>query len=315
MSTELRTGSALVFPGMGPLPFREAARFMLVNPVARRLVAQADDVLGYSLIDRYRDAEGDYSEYAQVAFFLNCLALAEWAEDVYEMAPGLCAGPSFGGKAAAVHTGVLGFPDAVLLTARWARLLEEWFAEHHRDIVTHSFTRVPPDVLEKILGELDEHGEWSEIACHVDEDFTMVSLREGRLEWLEKRVRSVGGLPLYTMRPPQHASLFAPLRERAEAELFDGLTFADPRLPIVADQDGSLLTTGAQVRTMLLDCVTRQVRWPDVVASLRLRGVRRLYVAGPDSLFGRVPVTTRNFEVVALSPRLALQPRRRQLAA
>ncbi|MFB8107337.1 MULTISPECIES: ACP S-malonyltransferase [unclassified Streptomyces] len=315
MSTELRTGSALVFPGMGPLPFREAARFMLVNPVARRLVAQADDVLGYSLIDRYRDAEGDYSEYAQVAFFLNCLALAEWAEDVHEMVPDLCAGPSFGGKAVAVHTGVLGFPDAVLLTARWARLLEEWFAEHHRDIVTHSFTRVRPDELEKILGELDEHGEWSEIACHVDEDFTMVSLREGRLEWLEKRVRSVGGLPLYTMRPPQHASLFAPLRERAEAELFDGLTFADPRLPVVADQDGSLLTTGAQVRTMLLDCVTRQVRWPDVVSSLRLRGIRRLYVAGPDALFGRVPVTTRNFEVVALNPRLALQPRRRQLAA
>ncbi|NYS19647.1 ACP S-malonyltransferase [Streptomyces sp. SJ1-7] len=300
---------------MGPLPFREAARFMLVNPVARRLVAQADDVLGYSLIDRYRDAEGDYSEYAQVAFFLNCLALAEWAEDVHEMVPDLCAGPSFGGKAVAVHTGVLGFPDAVLLTARWARLLEEWFAEHHRDIVTHSFTRVRPDELEKILGELDEHGEWSEIACHVDEDFTMVSLREGRLEWLEKRVRSVGGLPLYTMRPPQHASLFAPLRERAEAELFDGLTFADPRLPVVADQDGSLLTTGAQVRTMLLDCVTRQVRWPDVVSSLRLRGIRRLYVAGPDALFGRVPVTTRNFEVVALNPRLALQPRRRQLAA
>ncbi|MFD8617736.1 ACP S-malonyltransferase [Streptomyces sp. YIM 132580] len=315
MSTELRTGSALVFPGMGPLPFREAARFMLVNPVARRLVAQADDVLGYSLIDRYRDAEGDYSEYAQVAFFLNCLALAEWAEDVHEMVPDLCAGPSFGGKAVAVHTGVLGFPDAVLLTARWARLLEEWFAEHHRDIVTHSFTRVRPDELEKILGELDEHGEWSEIACHVDEDFTMVSLREGRLEWLEKRVRSVGGLPLYTMRPPQHASLFAPLRERAEAELFDGLTFADPRLPVVADQDGSLLTTGAQVRTMLLDCVTRRVRWPDVVSSLRLRGIRRLYVAGPDALFGRVPVTTRNFEVVALNPRLALQPRRRQLAA
>lgn len=63
-----------------------------------------------------------------------------------------------------------------------------------------------------MLAELDERGEWYEIACHVDEDFYMVSLRETVLEWLGKRLRSVGGLPLYTMRPPMHASVFAPLQ-------------------------------------------------------------------------------------------------------
>ncbi|MFE7043225.1 ACP S-malonyltransferase, partial [Streptomyces atratus] len=105
------------------------------------------------------------------------------------------------------------------------------------------------------------------------------------------------------------------LRERAEDELFDGLTFREPRIPVVADQDGTLLTTGDEVRTMLLDGFVRPVRWPDVVAALRRHGVGRLYVSGSDSLFGRVPVTTRNFDVVAVDPRSALQPIRRSFAA
>ncbi|MEU8509509.1 ACP S-malonyltransferase [Streptomyces brevispora] len=288
---------------------------MLINPVARRLVAEADDALGYSLVDRYRETEGDYSEYAQVAFLVNCLALAAWAHDRFDPEPALCVGPSFGGKTAAAHTGVLDFADAVRLTAGWARLLESWFAENHHDVVTHSFTRVPRPELDRVLAELDERGEWYEISCHVDEDFHMVSLRATVLEWLGKRLRSVGGLPLYTMRPPMHASVFAPLRERAERELFAPLTFHDPRIPVVADQDGTLLTTGDQVRTMLLDGFVRPVRWPVVVDTLRRHGIGKLYVAGPDSLFGRVPVTTRNFDVVTVDPRTALRPVRRSIAA
>lgn len=52
-----RTGSALVFPGMGPVPFAEVAKFMLVNPFARTLFAEADEVLGYSLFERFKQAE------------------------------------------------------------------------------------------------------------------------------------------------------------------------------------------------------------------------------------------------------------------
>lgn len=315
MRDDFRAGGALVFPGMSPTRFQDSAKFMLINPVARRLVAEADDALGYSLVDRYRRTEGDYSEYAQVAFLVNCLALATWANDRFDPEPTICVGPSFGGKTAAAHTGVLDFADAVRLTAGWARLLESWFADHHHDVVTHSFTRVPRPELDRVLAELDERGEWYEISCHVDEDFYMVSLRASVLEWLGKRLRSVGGLPLYTMRPPMHASVFGPLRERAERELFAPLTFHDPRIPVVADQDGTLLTTGDQVRTMLLDGFVRPVRWPAVVDALRRHGIGKLYVAGPDSLFGRVPVTTGNFDVVAVDPRTALRPVRRSLAA
>ncbi|WP_433335397.1 ACP S-malonyltransferase [Spirillospora sp. CA-294931] len=302
---------AIVFPGMGPTPFAEVGKFMLTNPSARRLVAAADEALGYSLVDRYRDSEGDYTEYAQVAFMVNCLALAEWATEEFGIAPRYCAGPSFGVKASTAYVQSLPFAEAVTMTAGLARCLAEYFTHEYQDIVTHSFIRTPAALLHEVLSEMDERGDWYDIACYLDRDFYMVSLHEGDLEWLQQRVRSIGGLSLYTMRPPMHSKLFGALRAKAEQEIFGGLRFADPRLPLVSDHDGSMLDTGDQVRTLVLDGFVRPLRWPEVVTTLKGLGVTKVMIAGPDSLFGRVGCTTDNFEVMRLTPRLAMQPRRR----
>ncbi|MET9730395.1 ACP S-malonyltransferase [Streptomyces sp. NPDC006458] len=316
MDTQERPDAAILFPGMGPTAFGDVARFMVANPCARRLVATADDVLGYSLVDRYQEADGDaYSPYAQIAFVVNCLALAEWAQPRMEVPPRFVAGPSFGGRAAAVHAGVLSFPDAVLMTARLADRMAEYFTREHPELVTHTVVRVPLERLSEALRELDESGEWYDISCYVDDDFTMVTLSERSLERFERRVRSLGGLSLYTMKPPMHSHVFRGLRDQVEAEIFDGLVFSDPLVPVVADQDGTVLTTGSGVRTMLLDGFVRPVRWPDVVASLTGQGVGTLYVAGQDGMFSRVAGTARTFRVVPFTPRAAMQPVRGKMPA
>ncbi|MFE0026107.1 ACP S-malonyltransferase [Amycolatopsis sp. NPDC059021] len=309
-----RTATAMVFPGMSPARFADVGKFMLINPFARKLVAAASDRLGYSLVDRFRETPGDYSEYAQVAFMVNCVALAQWAEAELGVTPQVSAGPSFGEKPAAVHAGSVSFEDGVWLTAKLARCLEEYFATEYQDVVTHSFVRTPREKLDEVLDELTGRGEWHEISCHIDHDFYMVSLREHNVEWLQRRIRDLGGFSLYTMRPPMHASPFGALRRKAEDEVLGALPMADPRLPMVADQDGTVLRTAEGVRTMLLDSFVRPMRWIDVVATLKDLGVGTVCVAGPDSLFGRVACTTDNFEVLAVDPRLALRPRRRSMA-
>jgi [acyl-carrier-protein] S-malonyltransferase len=301
-----RLATAMVFPGMSPARFADVGRFMLINPHARKLAAAAGARLGYPLIERFRDDEGEYSHAAQVAFMVNCLALAEWAGEELGIEPQVCTGPSFGEKPLSAFSGALPFEEAVWMTAELARCMDEFFDTEYRDVVTHSFVRTPRERLDEILADLDGRGEWHDISCYIDDDFHMVSLRE--------RNRSAGGLPLYTMRPPMHSSAFGALRRKAEDEVLGGLAFADPRLPIVADQDGTVIRSGEGVRAMLLDSFVRPLRWPDVVASLLRLGVGTVCVAGPDSLFGRVAATTSNFEVVAANPRLALLPRRRGAA-
>ncbi|PAU46090.1 ACP S-malonyltransferase [Streptomyces albireticuli] len=301
--------TAVVFPGMGPNRFADAAKFMMVNPSARRLLAAASDAVGYSVMNRFRDSEDDYSEAAQVAFFVNCVALAEWARERYGLEPALCAGPSFGQKALTAFTGALPFEDAARLTALLARRTEEYFATEHRDLVTLSFVRAPWDALAPLLEELTERGEWHDFSCYLDDGFYMLTLRAQAVEEFERRIRSIGGLPLYTMRPPMHSSLFSGLRKKVADEVLGEFRFNDPEIPVVADSDGSVVRTGDGIRDMLLDGYVTAVRWPSVVATFKELGVTKVCVAGPDKLFGRVDCTVSNFEVLAADPVRAMRPR------
>jgi [acyl-carrier-protein] S-malonyltransferase len=309
--------SGIVFPGMGPSSssgYAHLGRFLATDPYARRLRRTADEVLGYSLMDRYRASGAEYSEYSQVAFLATCLALIERAADMLGIDPVACTGPSFGGKTAIAFSGALPFADAVLLTARLARCEEEYFRSEHQDVVTQSVARMPEPVLGEILGAMTARGEWHDISCHIDQDFFMVSMRSFSLDRFSREVRAAGGMPLYAMRPPMHCAAFGALRLKADKEVVSDFRFSDPRLPIIADQDGSAVVEAEGARAMVLDSFDRPVRWPRAVQSMKDAGVTRVFVSGPDSLFGRVRCTTENFEVIPINLRTAPQARRNSMA-
>jgi [acyl-carrier-protein] S-malonyltransferase len=295
--------TGIIFPGMGPWGYGDLGKFMAANPHARRLRRTADAVLGYPLMDAYRTAKSDYSECSQIAFLISCLALIEQARDTLDSQPVACTGPSFGSKVAIAYSGVLPIEDAILLALRLARCEEEYFAVEHEDVVTQSIARTPGPMLEQILDSMAQRDEWYDISCRIDDDFYMVSMRQPSLELFLKEVRAAGGLPLYAMRPPMHSSVFGPLRRKAEDEVIGDFPFSDPCLPIISDQDGAAVTTADGVREMLLDSFVRPVHWPRVVNSMRELDITKVYVAGPDGLFGRVRCTTRHFAVVPIKPR------------
>jgi [acyl-carrier-protein] S-malonyltransferase len=282
---------------------------LMTNPVARRLRRSADDVLGYSLMDLYRQAGAGYSEYCQVAFLICCLALIEQAADSFDAEPVACTGPSFGEKPALAYSGVLPFTETVLLVARLARCEEEYFRRERQDMVTQSIAHMPEPALREILDAMTGRHEWNDISCFIDEDFFMVSMRESSLDRFTRDARAAGGLPLYAMWPPMHSSAFAPLRRKAEDEVLGDFLLDDPLLPIVADQDGSVVATADGVRTMLLDSFVRPVRWRDAIGTMREFGVTKVYIPGPDRLFGRVRCTTQSFTVAPINPEVSLRPK------
>ncbi|MFF7634977.1 ACP S-malonyltransferase [Kitasatospora sp. NPDC008050] len=293
---------------MGPSRFADFGRFMVVNRQARKLFSVADEVLGYRVFDALRQSEDDYAEVAQITSFVASLALVEWGAAQLPGPVGHCAGVSFGKMAAAAYAGVLPFEEAVPLVAELARCEHEYFMEQHSDIVTHSFVKVGPQALAELLAELAEAGEWYEISSYLDDDMSMVSLNERALEGFKERIGAVGGYSLYTMRPPAHAAIFAPLRERIEQDVLGGYRLRDPLLPIVSDQDGSLVTSAEQAREWILGGYTRPMRWPGVVDTLVEQGVRRIAIVGRDRLLRRLTCTADSFAVITIAPEAALKP-------
>ncbi|MGF1430703.1 ACP S-malonyltransferase [Kitasatospora sp. LaBMicrA B282] len=308
MTTDQPTAAptALVFPGMAPTRFADVGEFLLFDPYGRRRRQEADRALGHSVLDEYRTCAEDYGAAAQVAYLTVCLALADRAEAELGVAPELCAGPSFGQRAAAAYAGSLPFADAVRLTAELARCEEEYFATEHRDMVTLTFLRTPEEKLRELLAELDELGEPHGISGHLDEGFHLLTLREPALDRFRSRVSELGGYSLYTMRPPVHAPAFGELRRRAEEQVFARYTVEAPRLPVVADQDGSIVTTAEAMRTMLLDTFDRPIHWPKMVTTLHEHGIRRLCLAGPENLFARLDCTREGFELLNVTPKSAI---------
>lgn len=308
MTTGEPGSSAIVFPAMGPSRFADFGRFMVVNRQARKRFAIADEVLGYRIFDALRQSEDDYAEVAQITSFVASLALVEWGGAQLPGPVDHCAGVSFGKMAAAAHAGVLPFEECVLLVAELARCEREYFAEQHTGIVTHSFVKVGPAALDELLAELAVADEWFEISSYLDHDMHMVSLDERALEGFKQRIGAVGGYSLYTMRPPAHAAIFAPLRERIDQEVLGGHRLRDPLLPIVSDQDGSLVTTAEQAREWILGGYTRPMRWPGVVDTLVAQGVRRIAIVGRDRLLRRLKCTTESLTALTLAPESALKP-------
>ncbi|MET3805469.1 [acyl-carrier-protein] S-malonyltransferase [Nakamurella sp. UYEF19] len=302
------TNSAMVFPGMGPTDYGELAKFVMINPSARALFAEADAAAGFRILPAFRDAEGDYSLPAQLAFLVGSLALAQWADRQDPSPRLLAAGPSFGAKPLCAYVGSLSVADTVAMTVGLAELGERYFAEHHQGLVTASFARVSKASLQPLLDRLTADGHWHEMACYVDEEFLMLTLAEDNLAAFQADIRSLGGFPLYAMRPPMHASIFGDLRQAALDDVLAPLTFTDPTIPVVHDSTGEILRTGEQIRDLVLSTYTSPVRWPRVVETLQQHDITDVVVAGSDALFSRVPCTVRNFTVLAASPRRALRP-------
>ncbi|MEC3981060.1 ACP S-malonyltransferase [Amycolatopsis sp. H20-H5] len=299
---------AVVFPGMGPSTFAEVGRFMVLDRYARRRIAVADEVLGASLLAGFRAAEGVYHAFTQVAFLVNSLALADRAEDEHGLRPDFCVGASLGQRAAAAYVGSVDFPAAIRLTFELARCEEEYFAAEPDDLVTHCFVRVPDVPFRELVDAFCARGEWIELSGHLDEGSYLVSLRSDVLDELIAEVRALGGYSMQTMRPPVHARRFAPLRAKAEAEVLSQFPLAEPSIPVISDQDGRVVGSAAELRTILADTFDRPIDWPAVVGGLNTQGVGTVYVTGPDLLFHRLDVTTANFHVVPVTPKSAAKP-------
>ncbi|MFC9252759.1 ACP S-malonyltransferase [Amycolatopsis thailandensis] len=284
---------AVLFPGMGPARAAELGRFLVIDPLARRLLGVAEHALGRSLLDPLARADEEYNEHTQIAFVLASLALAERAEREHGLVPVAVGGASFGERAAVVRAGALPVPDLVRLVDAVARREREYFETAHQDLVSQFIVRTPEPALGEILDGIGH-----ELSGRFDDEVHLVTLRESALDEFVRRVRAAGGYALTTMRPAAHARMLGGLRDRLAEEVFGGFGFADPVLPIVSDQDGEPIRTGDEAASLLLESTVNAVRLPGLVHRFAGLGVGRVLVAGPDHLLHRLPGLTSAFTLL-----------------
>ena len=99
---------------------------------------------------------------------------------------------------------------------------------------------------------------------------------------------------------PFHCRLMRPAQERLQRDL-SGVTFSDPRVPLISNVDAKPVRTGAEVVDALIRQVSSPVRWEESVRYLVGQGVDQFVEVGPGKvLSGLVRKVAEHARVVSV---------------
>jgi [acyl-carrier-protein] S-malonyltransferase len=272
---------AFVFPGQGSQRVGMGRALAESSPRARAVFDEADAVLGFALSGLCFDgpeAELQLTANTQPALLATSIAALRALEQE-GLSPSFVAGHSLGEYAALVAAGVLTLADAL----RTVRLRGQYMQE-----------AVPVGVgaMAAVLG-LDLPA--VEQACQAAADGEVVApaninspgqiVIAGHAKAVERatalcRAQGAKRAVLLPVSAPFHCALMRPAQERLAAHLA-GVTFSQPRVPLVNNVDARVVRDAEECREGLVRQVAAPVRWQQSVELLVAQGADSFVEVGP----------------------------------
>ncbi len=279
---------ALLFPGQGSQTVGMGRAFYDASPAARAVFEEADDALGFALSDLIFNGPEDtlkLTEHTQPAILTVSIAALRILEPelaARNLAISFAAGHSLGEYSAHVAAHTFSFADAV----RTVRLRGQFMQ-----------SAVPPGqgAMAAILGlnlpdiEATCAAVSAELAPQVvatanlnSPDQTVISGSKAAVERAAELCKELGAkrTVMLPVSGPFHSPLMMPAQIQLEQQL-QSIPFHNPRFPVAANVDASLLLHADAIRDALVRQVTGAFRCVDCIHQLQLRNVTHYIEVGP----------------------------------
>ena len=311
---------AFVFPGQGSQYVGMGKTLFDASETARRVFRHADEVLGFALSKLcFEGPEQELNDTinAQPAILtvsVACLsALRErWHAMGQVISPRYVAGHSLGEFTALVAAEVMDFDTALALVRERGRLMKENGREKPGGML--AVLGLDRDVVEAIVAEAGSVGVIT-LANANSPGQLVLSGESAALDRAADLARARGAARV--VRLPITIASHSPLMARAAAqfgEIVARLPLRQPRIPVVANITGQILTSAEDVRKELADHILKPVQWTSSVVEMVTRGSAEFLEIGPGQvLSGLIRRISQEAHVVTLSDRevartLALSP-------
>ena len=272
---------AFLFPGQGSQAIGMARAFYENSPAARRVVDEANDVLGFDL--RRLMFEGPEAELVLTAntqpavLTASVAAAAACAER--GLRPDLAAGHSLGEYSAFVVAGALAFPDAVRTVRKRGEFMQE--AVPIGTGAMAALMGMELDKVDEVCREAAD-GEVVEVANVNSEGQIVIAGHRAAVERALALATGRGGRKsvMLPVSAPFHTSLMTGAADRLARE-FESVPVLDPAIPIARNVDGEFVRRAADVTPSLLRQVASPVRWTACVERLAHEGATTFVEVGP----------------------------------
>ncbi|MEV6771942.1 type I polyketide synthase [Nocardia sp. NPDC051030] len=271
--------TGLVFSGQGAQWAGMASELRRAYPVFAEqfdaIVAEIDPLLGQpdslSVALASQDLV-DRTVYAQAGLFAFEVALYRLLES-WGVRTDMVAGHSIGEVAAAHVSGVLSLTDACVLVAARGRLMQALPGGGAMVAVGASHAEVEP-LLTAGVAIAAVNGPSSVVLSGIEDEVLAIVETCVERGWRTHRLRVSHAF---------HSALMEPmLAEFASA--IEGLTFAEPKIPLVSTVTGALVTDEMIDPQYWVGQVRDTVRFADAVAAMVDSGVSRFAEIGPDAV-------------------------------
>ena len=274
---------ALLFPGQGSQVVGMGRALAEAHPVAAETLAEADEVLGFSLsalMAEGPEAELTATRNAQPAILAHSVAVLRVVHE--RLGPiAMAAGHSLGEFSAHVAAGTLSFRDALEAVRLRGQLMYD--AGLERPGTMAAVLGLGDAALEEACGRVSQgvcvpanFNSDGQIVVSGDVD----GVEQGMALFTEAGAKRVLRL---NVSGAFHSPLMAPaakgLREKLET-----LEFRDPAFPVVSNVTAAPVAEGDRARALLVEQLTSPVRWGASVATMVGAGVDRFLELGPGSV-------------------------------
>jgi [acyl-carrier-protein] S-malonyltransferase len=273
--------TALVFPGQGSQRVGMGRDLALQFPEARAVYAEADDALGFAISTLcFEGPEADLTltTNTQPAILTTSIAVFRTLA-ARGLAFDAVAGHSLGEWTALVAAGALPLADAVRLTRLRGAAMQDAVAVGAGAMAAVMGLSI--DQVKAVCASASTSDEPVEPANYNGAGQIVISGATAAVDRAIEAARAAGAKRAVKLQvsAPFHCSLMKPAADALAAAL-DPITIATPRVPVIANVTAEPTDDPATIKRLLVEQVTRPVRWEESVQRLAALGITRAYELG-----------------------------------
>ncbi|MFN3908711.1 MAG: ACP S-malonyltransferase [Flavobacterium sp.] len=269
---------AYIFPGQGSQFPGMAKDLYEQSPVAKALLDQANEILGFSITDIMFHGTADdlkQTKVTQPAVFLHSVALAKSLGDVFQ--PDMVAGHSLGEFSALVANGALAFKDGLRLVYQRALAMQK--ACEMKPSTMAAVLGLDDAIVEQVCASVDGVVVAANYNCPGQ---LVVSGETSAVEVACEKLKEAGAKRALLL--PVGGAFHSPMMEPAREELAQAIQntqFQTPICPVYQNVTATAISNPEEIKQNLLIQLTAPVKWTQSVQQMVADGATNFIEVGP----------------------------------